>query len=164
MSCASAKRPVGRHGDGAGVEVDGAWWLLGGASVGVAVGDRAVLSVMVWRPGSERSWGLGWSHRSGTQLVGAADAYGVRPSVGFGLSRSETWLVERRCKRRRDIGRSEPRTQTALECRRQRGFIGIGTWSDFRWGVSLLAALVGRRRERRRDFGWSAARTRTLLG
>ena len=83
----------GRHGDGAGVEVDGAWWLLGGASVEAAVGDHTVLLVVVWRPGSERCWDLSRSHRSGTQSAGTLDANGVRMSVGFGLGQLETWLV-----------------------------------------------------------------------
>ena len=118
------------HGNGAGIEGDGSLWLLGGALVGVAVGERAVISGVVQRPGSERRWDLGRSHQLGTKSVGAADVYVVGPSVGFGLSRSETRLVKWRCERRQNLGRSEPQTQTVLGFWQQRGFIGFGTWSD----------------------------------
>ena len=89
----------GSHGNGAGVGGEGARWLLGGASVEAAVGDHAVLLVVdsvVRRPGIERRWDLGRSHRSRTQSVGALDANGVGTSVGFGLGRLETRLVKRR--------------------------------------------------------------------
>ena len=89
----------GSHGNDTGVGGEGARWLLGGASVEAAVGDHAVLLVVdsvVRRPGIERRWDLGRSHRSRTQSVGALDANGVGTSVGFGLGRLETRLVKRR--------------------------------------------------------------------
>ena len=116
----------GSHGNGAGVRGDGARRLMGGASVGVVVRERAVLSVVVWRPGSERRHDLSWSHWSETQSVGAADANDVGTSVGFGLRQSENRLVDRSCELHRDLGRSDPRTQTALGCRQHHGLIGIG--------------------------------------
>ena len=47
------------HGNGAIVRGEGVQWLLGGALVRATVGDRAVLLVVVWRPGSERRWDFG---------------------------------------------------------------------------------------------------------
>ena len=64
----------GRHSGGAGVGGDGARWLLRGGSVRVAVGDHAVLLVMVQRPG--RSNGV---------------ANGVRTSIGWGRRREWRW-------------------------------------------------------------------------
>ena len=56
----------------------------------------------------------------------------VRGSIGVGASVRLIVLVERRRKRRQDLGRSEPQTQTTPGCRRQYGSIGIGTWVDRR--------------------------------
>ena len=120
----------GSHGDGAGVGVEGSRWLLVGASVGAAVGDRAVLSVVdlvVWRPESKRRQDIGWSHRLGNQSVGASEAHDIGTWVGFGQDWSETRLVKRRCKRCRDLSWSKPQTQTASGYWRQCGLIGIRT-------------------------------------
>ena len=136
------------HGDDAGVKGEGARWLLGGASVGDAVGDRAVLSVVdsvFQRLGSEWRRDLGRPHRSGNQSVGASDANGVGKSVGFGLGRSET--------RKRTA--SAPRSVGVLDVN------GVGTLVGF---FSLETLLVERHRKRRQDFGWLESRTRTASG
>ena len=78
----------GRHGDDAGVGGDRDWWLLGGASFGVAVGYCAVLLVVVWRPGRSNGVADGVGTLVG-RICRRKWCWDAGDSVG--LSASGTW-------------------------------------------------------------------------
>ena len=112
-----------RRGDGTGIRGDGARWLLGGASVGVAVEDRAVLSVVVRIPG--RSNGVANGVRTSVvQSRGRKRRWDDGDSVCLSVSR--TWVDQHRGVRLlAALVETAPRTlQTALGPRSGSAVVG----------------------------------------